>query len=112
MLFLSSNYRFTMPFGKRKIYLGRQTKEAKRRKEHRLKHADERLEKVAKLPKLSFSRPYCTICKRFQTKEEELDTNVYENDDSDIDDFYVPAHNRYSFFYRDSFLHLFEISGK
>jgi len=79
---------------KRKAYLGRQTKRAKRLKEYRLKHADERLEKLTKLPKLSFTRPYCTVCKRFQTKEEELDANVYENDDSDIDDFYVPANNR------------------
>jgi len=75
---------------RRKIAYGRSMKHLAEKKRKRLQYA----ENQANLPKLSLSRPYCTVCKRFQTKEEELDANVYENDDSDIDDFYVPANNR------------------
>ena len=73
---------------KRRGNLGRQTKSAKMKKASK-KALQERLKK------LSISRPYCTVCKRFQTKEEEINANIYENDDSDIEDFYMPAHNRY-----------------
>jgi len=72
---------------KRRGNLGRQTKSAKMKKASK-KALQERLKK------LSISRPYCTVCKRFQTKEEEINANIYENDDSDIEDFYMPAHNR------------------
>ena len=79
----------------RKIGLGRRPRQFQRKEVRKAKQN----EKLAANPKLTLLRPYCTVCKRFQTKEEEMNVNVYENDDSDIDDFYLPGHNRYSLFY-------------
>jgi len=43
---------------------------------------------------LVLRRPFCTICKRFQRPDEEINGMVYENDDSDDDIANPPAHNR------------------
>ena len=43
--------------------------------------------------KVKINVPFCVVCKKFQTPQEELNANVYDNDDSD-DDIAPPAHNR------------------
>jgi len=76
-----------MPFGKKRHRISARYGSQKRKARYR--------EKKAKLgSNLTFDRPFCTVCKRFQTNEEEINANVYENDDSDVDDFYVPGRNR------------------
>ena len=70
-----------------------QKKKGWAKKEDEKRHEKKGPKKV----KLSISpHPHCTVCKRFQTKEEEMNANIYDNNDSDIDDQFVPAHNRYS----------------
>lgn len=77
--------------------IGRHPRQYKKNKEiRRQKYRQAVSDKAAALvADLVIQRPFCTICKRFQGPGEEMNASVYENlDDSDIDDYYVPANNR------------------
>ena len=83
-----------MPRKSRNMKFGR-GESTKRKKRYKLnKEAME----AALVKDIVIKRPFCTVCKRFQTPEEEMNACVYEDDDSDIEDFYFPGHNRYNNF--------------
>ena len=74
-------------FGNKWGRTGRAKRQLKYRQQKELKAA-------AMVKDVLVKRPFCTVCKRFQTPEEEMNACVYEDDDSDIEDFYVPGNNK------------------
>ena len=72
---------------RKKSNLSRMTNRAKRQKSQKAKAV------LDFVKGLVIKRPFCTVCKRFQSPEEEVNANVYEEDDSD-DDLAPPSHNR------------------